>query len=261
MSAVHGVGLASTKLDDGRALLSGGWAGSAPAGSGDLFDPAMAVFSDAGPMTVARAFHSQVMLGNGVVLLAGGEASSSAATSTAELFVAPKPDRDGDGTPDDSDNCPAASNPDQADSDGDGIGDACDRPASLPALVAVEPQTLNLRSAGKVVTVFVGVRGHRPGEIDPSSLRLSIDGVGALAPLGGARGTGDHDGEGVVDLMLKFSRPEIVALSHVGERVPFTLSGSLRDGTALSGVDFVHVICSGKGPGVCSPAPSPAPHR
>ncbi|MFW5966196.1 MAG: hypothetical protein ACOCV2_01705, partial [Persicimonas sp.] len=35
-------------------------------------------------------------------------------------------DRDGDGIPNDEDNCPSESNPDQEDADDDGIGDACD---------------------------------------------------------------------------------------------------------------------------------------
>ena len=38
-------------------------------------------------------------------------------------------DADGDGVSDGSDNCPAASNTDQADHDGDGLGDACDADA------------------------------------------------------------------------------------------------------------------------------------
>jgi len=38
-------------------------------------------------------------------------------------------DRDGDGIPDASDNCPDAANPEQQDADGDGTGDACETPA------------------------------------------------------------------------------------------------------------------------------------
>jgi hypothetical protein len=38
----------------------------------------------------------------------------------------PPPDRDHDGIPDFRDNCPDVYNPDQKDSDGNGIGDACD---------------------------------------------------------------------------------------------------------------------------------------
>jgi hypothetical protein len=46
-------------------------------------------------------------------------------------------DRDGDGVPDATDNCPDVANPDQHDEDGDQIGDACDLCPHLPATPGV----------------------------------------------------------------------------------------------------------------------------
>jgi hypothetical protein len=54
-------------------------------------------------------------LGSGVKIIANYEYGSTSNT-----------DLDGDGVPDDIDNCVGVSNPDQRDSDGDGVGDACD---------------------------------------------------------------------------------------------------------------------------------------
>jgi hypothetical protein len=49
-----------------------------------------------------------------------------------ELTATPPPDADGDGVADDEDNCPHVANPDQADSLGNGVGDAC-RPSAPDA--------------------------------------------------------------------------------------------------------------------------------
>src|SRR5205823_2834466 len=46
-------------------------------------------------------------------------------TSTTTTTLPPCPDADGDGVCDTSDNCPQDANADQADGDGDGLGDAC----------------------------------------------------------------------------------------------------------------------------------------
>lgn len=52
-------------------------------------------------------------------------------------------DADGDGVPDSTDNCRAVNNPDQTDSDSDGLGDACD----------AEPNAQNFILTGQFVTL------------------------------------------------------------------------------------------------------------
>lgn len=54
----------------------------------------------------------------------GGPIAPDAAVDAAP--DAPSTDRDGDGVPNASDNCPDVANPDQADEDADMLGDACD---------------------------------------------------------------------------------------------------------------------------------------
>src|SRR5262249_185773 len=47
-------------------------------------------------------------------------------TCQPQAIVPASPDTDGDGVPDQLDNCPLDPNPGQVDTDGDGVGDACD---------------------------------------------------------------------------------------------------------------------------------------
>ncbi|MEL6944335.1 MAG: LamG domain-containing protein, partial [Bacteroidota bacterium] len=55
------------------------------------------------------------------------ESGNGISPEECESEVCPE-DTDGDGICDDDDNCPMIANPDQSDSNGDGIGDACDMP-------------------------------------------------------------------------------------------------------------------------------------
>lgn len=62
-------------------------------------------------------------------------------------------DSDGDGIPDSSDNCPTVANPDQADSDNDGTGDACETASANPVINAVSPATVRRGTSGVALTL------------------------------------------------------------------------------------------------------------
>jgi Putative metal-binding motif/RTX calcium-binding nonapeptide repeat (4 copies)/Thrombospondin type 3 repeat len=75
--------------------------------------------------TLAGAFASTTV----TPPLAGGKTfapSNNAALTRIEAVVGAPPDGDADGVPDASDNCPTAANANQANTDGDANGDACD---------------------------------------------------------------------------------------------------------------------------------------
>lgn len=64
-----------------------------------------------------------------VIKLAFDWAGQHGVTASGNFLLdctSPPPDRDGDGVNDDHDNCPVTVNGDQLDTDGDGIGDACE---------------------------------------------------------------------------------------------------------------------------------------
>jgi hypothetical protein len=83
----------STLLADGRVLITGGLSSpqyigppeSLPApravAEAEIFDPAAGIFTPLGPMTTRRAGHTSMLLPDGRVLLAGGDA-----LGTAEVF-------------------------------------------------------------------------------------------------------------------------------------------------------------------------------
>jgi hypothetical protein len=72
--------------------------------------------------SAGAAFSTSLAFANGTLYVAYGDAGNSSKATVMKYVV----DSDNDGVDDQTDNCPSVSNPDQADFDGDGIGDVCD---------------------------------------------------------------------------------------------------------------------------------------
>lgn len=72
-------------------------------------------------------FGNSVSISGDRVIVGATRHEHSPSTRGAAYIYGPEPvDDDGDGVPDEEDNCPGISNPEQLDTDGDGDGDACD---------------------------------------------------------------------------------------------------------------------------------------
>ena len=93
-------------------------------------------------------------------------------------------DSDNDGVADPLDNCPSVANPTQANSDGDGLGDACDDftppPTTYSFVGFFQPvdnlPTLNLASAGSAIPVKFSLGGDQ-------GLGIFADGYPVSSPI------------------------------------------------------------------------------
>jgi hypothetical protein len=83
-------------------------------------------------------------------------------------------------------------------------------------VIDFDPDTLNLKSRGEVVTVYIELpEGYDVGQIDVSSIILN----GTVPALAKPAEIGDYDGDGMLDLMVKFDRASVIAL-FAGKTVP-----------------------------------------
>ncbi len=86
------------------------------------------------------------------------------ADNCPQVYNPDQADRDGDGVGDACDNCPKASNPDQTDSDGDGLGDACE---GLDETLRVPKGTFRPGEPIWVTAVFQNQTGQNIDTIRP----------------------------------------------------------------------------------------------
>jgi WD40 repeat protein len=76
----------SSRLPDGRILITGGWNGSAALSSAEIYDPATGTWTATGSMTTARAQHRDQILFDGRILITGGFDSAGTPLASAEIY-------------------------------------------------------------------------------------------------------------------------------------------------------------------------------
>ncbi|MBI4345421.1 MAG: fibronectin type III domain-containing protein, partial [Elusimicrobia bacterium] len=77
---------ATTRLPDGRVLLTGGMGGPGVRATAEIYDPGSGLWSSAGTMSTPRFHHAQVLLQDGRVLVVGGDPAGNSSLASAEIY-------------------------------------------------------------------------------------------------------------------------------------------------------------------------------
>ncbi len=119
----------------------------------------------------------------------------------------------------------------------------------IDAIVDVDPNAVNLNSQGAWITCYIELPGYDVNDIDGQT--VTLEGVNAYmgrqdwaCAQANAANTVDHDGDGVMERMVKFDRSAVQATLHRGT-VTVTVMGKLPNHTTLRGTDLIKVIGGG----------------
>jgi hypothetical protein len=127
----------------------------------------------------------------------------------------------------------------------------CEPP--IEALIDIDPDTLNKKSHGRWVTVYITLPdGYDVGAIDTSSIAITSL-VGETcdpeytqgADLSFVPQVGDRDEDGIADLTVRFDRQVLLANLCLDD-VAVTIEGELTTGEHFSGSDTIRIIDRGK---------------
>lgn len=123
----------------------------------------------------------------------------------------------------------------------------------IETLIDIDPDTLNRKSHGKWITVYITLPdGFDVGTIDTSSIAITSL-IGETcdpqytqeADLSFTPQVGDRDEDGILDLTVKFDRQVLLANLCLDD-VSITIEGELTTGELFSGSDSIRIIDRGK---------------
>jgi hypothetical protein len=120
----------------------------------------------------------------------------------------------------------------------------------IDAIVDIDPNTLNLNSGGKWITCYIELpAGYDVNDIDGRTVTLENVNAhtgeeGWASPQANEGNTMDHDGDGVLERMVKFDRSAVQAVLRPGV-ITATVMGKLPNSTTLHGTDVIKVMGRG----------------
>ncbi len=125
------------------------------------------------------------------------------------------------------------------DDDGPGKDDDDPKDQIISAISDFCPKTLNLKSKGKWVTVYIELQeGYNVNNIDID--KISLDGLYRVES--SPTEIGNYDEDEFLDLMVKFDRQDVIGIVDLDENEEIPITGKLYDGTAFEGTCIIIVI-------------------
>ena len=116
---------------------------------------------------------------------------------------------------------------------------------AIPAVMDIDPDTLNLQSKGKYITCYIELpEGYDVGDIDITTVLLSV-GTGTISAEASPTYLGDYNNNGIPDLMVKFHRGAVQDICSPGT-VEMVVEFEAYAGTKFGATDTVLVIDKGR---------------
>lgn len=118
-------------------------------------------------------------------------------------------------------------------------------PEGIDATINIDPNTINLRSNGNYITVYIELpAGYNPDDIDAASIKIvGVNGDELEQPISANTRhakVGDEDRDNVQDLAVKFDRQKVEEELAAGNAT-IGLQGLMKDGKEFYGEDTVKV--------------------
>lgn len=123
----------------------------------------------------------------------------------------------------------------------------------IPATIDIDPDTLDLKSKGQWITAYIELPAHPElpefdvTQIDVNTVKLNDEILAENDPqysfvIDPDSYLMDHDGDGLLERMVKFDRATVQNILEPEERVKIEVTGSLIDDRPFYGLDWIKVI-------------------